>query len=80
VERAKSGRAKCRACGALIDKGALRIGTEVMWRGHATLQWQHARCCAPMGAAALGGGALAGWEALDAAAKGELLARAPKIG
>lgn len=29
VERAPSGRAKCRCCDALIEKGALRIGLEV---------------------------------------------------
>lgn len=46
LELAKSGRAKCRACKAPIDKGAVRLGEDVpnpFGEGEAK-HWYHARC------------------------------------
>ena len=50
LEVAASGRAKCRACEAKIDKGALRFGEELQsgYRedGAASVFWFHLRCAA----------------------------------
>ena len=46
IERAASGRAKCRGCGRLIEKGALRLGERlpnVFGEGEMTL-WFHVPC------------------------------------
>jgi hypothetical protein len=50
LEEASSGRAKCRACGEKIDKGALRYGEELA-SGYgegdaASVFWFHLRCAA----------------------------------
>jgi hypothetical protein len=50
LEAAASGRARCRACGGKIDKGALRFGEELpnaYGEGDATsVYWFHPRCAA----------------------------------
>lgn len=43
IEEAKSSRSKCRACGAVIEKGELRFG-EVIVEGHDFMQWYHLAC------------------------------------
>lgn len=51
VERAPTGRAKCRACGASIEKGAVRVGEAVPntfadTDGAEAMHWYHPRCAA----------------------------------
>lgn len=47
TEIAKSGRAKCRICGEMIEKGIPRIGVPIKWRGgeHGYISsWKHPGC------------------------------------
>lgn len=46
IERAKSGRAKCRKCREKIEKGDLRFGHEVASDFGDALQWYHLNCAA----------------------------------
>jgi hypothetical protein len=49
LEAAASGRAQCRACGAKIEKGALRFGEELpnsYGDGGMSVYWFHPRCAA----------------------------------
>ena len=44
-QRAKSGRARCRSCGELIEKGAWRVAIDIWEDGRfAPLGWLHAGC------------------------------------
>jgi hypothetical protein len=48
IEPARSGRARCRGCGATIEKGALRFGEETANpygdEGETSTRWFHLRC------------------------------------
>ncbi len=47
AEYGKSGRAKCRRCGEMIAKGAVRLGVPIKWRGgehNIISSWQHMEC------------------------------------
>ena len=49
IEPAKSGRAKCRSCKKAIEKGALRLGEEILdpfGSGGTTHVWHHVECAA----------------------------------
>ena len=49
IEPAKSGRAKCRSCKKAIEKGALRLGEEILdpfGSGGTTHVWHHVDCAA----------------------------------
>ena len=49
IEPAKSGRAKCRSCKKTIEKGALRLGEEILdpfGSGGTTHVWHHVDCAA----------------------------------
>ena len=46
IERAKSGRAKCRKCREKIEKDEYRFGREVSGEFGDTLQWYHLKCAA----------------------------------
>ena len=47
VEKSKSSRATCRRCSEKIEKGAIRIGTPIKWRGGEwgwISSWSHVQC------------------------------------
>ena len=46
IERAASGRATCRRCGEKVDKGCLRVGAPIKWKGETPYisAWQHVAC------------------------------------
>jgi hypothetical protein len=44
IERAKTARAVCRACGQSIQGGVLRCGLEIYGGGRMSMQWAHAEC------------------------------------
>lgn len=44
AERAKSGRAACRTCGAKISKDDVRIGEPSYFDDHKSYKWHHLRC------------------------------------
>jgi hypothetical protein len=44
VEKAKTGRAKCRGCMELIEEGAERVGMKSWMVGRAVTVWQHPAC------------------------------------
>lgn len=46
IERAKSGRAKCRKCKEKIEKDELRFGHEIDGQFGEALQWYHLKCAA----------------------------------
>lgn len=46
IERARSGRAKCRKCKQKIEKDELRFGHEVESQFGEALQWYHLKCAA----------------------------------
>ncbi len=46
IERAKSGRAKCRKCREKIEKGDFRFGHEVASDFGDAMQWYHLKCAA----------------------------------
>lgn len=46
IERAKSGRAKCRKCREKIEKDEFRFGHEVAGEFGDALQWYHLKCAA----------------------------------
>ena len=46
IERAKSGRAKCRKCREKIEKDEFRFGYEVSGEFGDTIQWYHLKCAA----------------------------------
>ena len=68
VERAKTGRAKCRHCSESIPKDSLRIGTEMKYRGHTHTGWFHAACFA-FDATAQAAASLPGYSSLSTAEK-----------
>ena len=47
VETAKSGRAKCRACDAVIEDECFRLGEPHLYEEHVAYHWHHAKCVAP---------------------------------
>lgn len=46
IEKAKSGRARCRKCREKIEKDELRFGFESDFEGAVTMQWYHLKCAA----------------------------------
>lgn len=44
IERAKSSRAKCRTCGANIEKDTLRFGEPSFYEDHLSWKWHHFTC------------------------------------
>ncbi|KZT68398.1 zf-PARP-domain-containing protein [Daedalea quercina L-15889] len=44
LEYASSARAKCKTCGDNVGKGFFRVGQEVDFRGHKSLNWRHFGC------------------------------------
>jgi hypothetical protein len=44
AERAKSGRASCRTCGARIAKDEVRIGEPSYFQDHKSYKWHHLKC------------------------------------
>ncbi len=46
IEKAKSGRAKCRTCGEKIEKGVYRFGEEVNTYDHPSFRYHHLECVA----------------------------------
>ena len=63
VERAKTDRSSCRACGGPIAKGEARLGRWEQLRGQSVMGWTHMAC---VGAGALPASldALDGWAQL----------------
>ncbi len=44
IEPARSGRARCKTCGHLIEKGQLRVGEPYLYEEHLAYSWHHLKC------------------------------------
>jgi len=56
VEKAKSGRSRCKSCQEPLAQGDTRAGVEAFVSGRVVMTWQHPRCCCEDLEAAKGNG------------------------
>lgn len=65
LEKAKSGRAKCRMCGDAIQTGSWRIGVPIKWRAFISV-WHHTKCFFfKEGPLDVENGEVYGWDAVE---------------